>query len=86
MEYKEALEYIYSRQRFGIKLGLQNIRALLKGLEKPQKSYPAVLIAGTNGKGSTAAMIASILHRGGYGAIGVEKTPSSHKGCKYRGG
>ena len=74
MEYKEALEFIYSRQRFGIKLGLQNIKALLQGLGEPHKSYPAVLIAGTNGKGSTASIIASILIKGGY-RVGLYTSP-----------
>jgi len=74
MEYREALEFIYSRQKFGIKLGLQNIKAILEGLEEPHKSYPAVLIAGTNGKGSTAAMIASILHQEGY-RVGLYTSP-----------
>jgi dihydrofolate synthase/folylpolyglutamate synthase len=74
MEYKEALEFIYSRQRFGIKLGLQNIKALLQGLGEPHRSYPAVLIAGTNGKGSTASIIASILIKGGY-RVGLYTSP-----------
>jgi dihydrofolate synthase/folylpolyglutamate synthase len=74
MEYKESLEFIYSRERFGIKLGLQNIRTLLQGLSEPHKSYPAVLIAGTNGKGSTASMIASILIQAGY-RVGLYTSP-----------
>ena len=47
-------------------LALNPIRSLLKGLRNPQDRYPAVLIAGTNGKGSVAAMIASILTAGGF--------------------
>ena len=48
------------------KLGLENITALLADLGNPQDSYPSVLIAGTNGKGSVSAMIDSILRAAGF--------------------
>src|ERR1700712_1860928 len=51
--------------RPGRKFTLEHIRALLKALGEPEKTFPAVLIAGTNGKGSTAATLASIANAAG---------------------
>ena len=48
------------------KFDLAHMRVLLEALENPEQKFPAVLIAGTNGKGSTAATLASILHASGY--------------------
>jgi len=48
------------------KFDLAHMRVLLEGLEHPERRFPAVLIAGTNGKGSTAATLASILQVSGY--------------------
>src|SRR5205807_2456178 len=48
------------------KFDLAHMRVLLEALEHPEKKFPAVLIAGTNGKGSTAATLASILQSSGY--------------------
>ncbi len=66
MTYQEAVEYLESRERFGIRLGLANILRLLNRLDNPQKGFPSFHIAGTNGKGSTAAMLAAILSSAGY--------------------
>ena len=52
-------------RRLAIKLGLRNIELLLAALDHPQKSYPAVQIAGTNGKGSTAVVLDSICRAAG---------------------
>jgi len=57
-----------------MKLGLQNIRALLRSLGEPQKRYPSIHVAGTNGKGSTACFLASILTEGGY-RVGLYTSP-----------
>lgn len=65
--YKDTLDYLYSLQGLGIRPGLKRIKGLLKVLGNPQKSYPSVIVAGTNGKGSTSAMLTSILAEGGYG-------------------
>jgi dihydrofolate synthase / folylpolyglutamate synthase len=54
--------------------GLKAITELLSRLGNPQKSYKAITIAGTNGKGSTAAMTASILHSAGY-KVGLYTSP-----------
>src|SRR5262249_25555032 len=53
-------------EHFGIKLGLENIRALLGAIGEPQTWYPSILIAGTNGKGSVGAMLAKILQTHGF--------------------
>ncbi len=61
MNYEEALEFINSRLRFGIKPGLERISALLEKLGSPQKKLQFVHVAGTNGKGSASTMIASAM-------------------------
>ena len=66
MTYSQALQYLTSLGRFGIKLGLDRTRALLQALGNPDELFQGVLVAGTNGKGSTCAMLASILQAGGY--------------------
>ncbi len=66
MEYKEALEYISSTYKFGEKIGLENITRLMDKLGNPQDKLKYVHVAGTNGKGSTATMIANVLYKSGY--------------------
>lgn len=66
MNYDETLEYIHSLKQFGVKPGLERIRRLMTLLGNPQESLRCVHIAGTNGKGSTAAMLAGVLGRAGY--------------------
>lgn len=63
---KETLEYLYALQSSGIKPGLERISALLGALGNPQDKTPSIHIAGTNGKGSTAAMIEAALIEAGY--------------------
>jgi dihydrofolate synthase / folylpolyglutamate synthase len=58
--YKEALAWLYSLQRFGIKLGLENIRRLIDELDIDSSNAHVIHVAGTNGKGSVCAMIDSI--------------------------
>lgn len=65
MNYSEALSYIEGLNIFGIKLGLSRINRLLELLGLPQDRYRTIHVTGTNGKGSTAAMIAGILCRSG---------------------
>ncbi|MCC6621345.1 MAG: bifunctional folylpolyglutamate synthase/dihydrofolate synthase [Deltaproteobacteria bacterium] len=52
----------------GIQLGLERVEAALARLGDPHKKVPAVIVGGTNGKGSTAAFLAAILHAAGYRA------------------
>jgi dihydrofolate synthase/folylpolyglutamate synthase len=66
MTYDETIKYLYSLEKFGIRLGLENISALLIILDNPHNKFKSIHIAGTNGKGSTAAMTASILQSAGY--------------------
>jgi dihydrofolate synthase/folylpolyglutamate synthase len=73
-EYQETLAYLFGLQRFGVKLGLANISALLRELGNPHAGVAAVHIAGSNGKGSTAAFLASILRQAGY-RVGLYTSP-----------
>lgn len=66
MTYEEALSYIDGLQWFGSKPGLTRISELLARLGNPQRQLKFVHIAGTNGKGSCAAMTASVLKAAGY--------------------
>ena len=59
-------DYLASLEFHGIKLGLDNIRFLLNTAGNPQHRYPVVHVAGTNGKGSVVAILASILQAAGY--------------------
>ncbi len=62
MHFEEAVQYLLGlgHETLTIKLGLTNTQLLLQALDNPERSFPAVQIAGTNGKGSTAAMLDSI--------------------------
>jgi dihydrofolate synthase / folylpolyglutamate synthase len=62
----QALSYLYHLERFGMKLDLSNINALMRHLGNPHLKFPSIHIAGTNGKGSVAAMLHSILCEAGY--------------------
>jgi len=64
--YRQAERFILSREFFGMKLGLDNIRDFLASIGSPQDHYPTIHIGGTNGKGSTSAMLASVLQVAGY--------------------
>ena len=66
MTVQQATDYIHGKFRKGAEPGLRRIRQLLEMLGNPEKTLKFVHIAGTNGKGSTAAMTASILNEAGY--------------------
>ena len=70
----KELKFLYSLQREGIKLGLQHTTDLLKFLGNPHNHFKAIHIAGTNGKGSTASYINSILIESGY-KVGLYTSP-----------
>ncbi len=74
MTYQESLDYLTSLGRFGIKLGLDRTKALLRELGDPQELFQGVLVAGTNGKGSVCAMVASVLQAAGY-RVGLMPKP-----------
>ena len=59
-------EYLFSLEQFGIKLGLEQIRALVTDLGRPDRSYRSIVVAGTNGKGSVVAMVERGLRAADY--------------------
>lgn len=87
MNYREALTYIIQRAGYdrgfvtnpfdAETIGLQRTAWLLAALDHPERSYPVVHIAGTNGKGSTAACLATVLQAAGY-LVGAYTTPHLH--------
>src|SRR5688572_3098913 len=70
MNFDEAVQYLLGlgHETLTIKLGLRNTELLLQALDNPEHSFPSVQIAGTNGKGSTAAMLDSICRAAGINA------------------
>lgn len=64
--YEQAEKFILSREFFGMKLGLDNITQFLRELGNPQRNYPTIHVGGTNGKGSTVAMLTAIFRQAGY--------------------
>ena len=66
MDYSEALAYIHSLGNFSKPAGLDRIKLLLKRLGDPQNSFKAIHIAGTNGKGSVAAMLSTVFKKAGF--------------------
>jgi dihydrofolate synthase / folylpolyglutamate synthase len=75
LTYPAALEAIEARGRFGIRLGLGRVRALLRAMGDPQLAVRGALVGGTNGKGSVIALAASALRAAGYR---VGETPKPH--------
>jgi dihydrofolate synthase/folylpolyglutamate synthase len=75
LSYAEALAAIESRGRYGIRLGLGRVRALLRAMGDPQLAVRGALVAGTNGKGSVIALAGSALRAAGYR---VGETPKPH--------
>ena len=69
-----AVEYLFSLQNRGIKLDLDRMRAALEELGRPQDAFDSILVAGTNGKGSTSSALASILQRPGH-RVGLFTSP-----------
>ncbi|MDZ4787624.1 MAG: folylpolyglutamate synthase/dihydrofolate synthase family protein [Blastochloris sp.] len=65
MTYQQCVDYLCGLHRFGIRLGLETMRALCLALGNPEKELCFVHIAGTNGKGSTAAFLESICRHAG---------------------
>jgi dihydrofolate synthase/folylpolyglutamate synthase len=61
-----ALDYLLGLEQFGIKFGLDNIRAILERLDHPERAFRSVHIAGTNGKGSVTAMVDAALRAAGH--------------------
>lgn len=66
MNYQEAINYIENTAQFGMKLGLERTEKILELLGDPHKKVKMIHIAGTNGKGSTTAMVSRVLMEAGY--------------------
>src|SRR5271156_7046223 len=86
MNYEAAVQYLLSlgrelaapTQAAAAKFHLDNIRTLAERLDHPERTYPSAHIAGTNGKGSTAAFLESILRRAGF-RTGLNTSPHLEK-------
>ncbi|MCR4441035.1 MAG: folylpolyglutamate synthase/dihydrofolate synthase family protein [Peptococcaceae bacterium] len=74
MDYAKALEVLGELTRFGINLGLERIRSLLARFDNPQDALPVIHIGGTNGKGSTLALLSAALRQAGY-RVGTFTSP-----------
>ncbi len=74
MNYLESLKYIEEIEFFGSKPGLERISVLMNKLDNPQDSLKFIHVAGTNGKGSTTAMLTYILKENGY-KVGTYTSP-----------
>jgi dihydrofolate synthase / folylpolyglutamate synthase len=66
MNRTDPLEYLFGLERFGIKFGLENMRALVASLGHPERAFRSVHIAGTNGKGSVTAVVDAALRAAGF--------------------
>ncbi len=75
---EQILNKLFSLHRFGIKPGLERTRELLESCGNPEKAFPSVHVAGTNGKGSVCAMIASVLTEAGF-KTGLYTSPHIEK-------
>jgi dihydrofolate synthase/folylpolyglutamate synthase len=64
--FPESVRFLYGLEKFGMKFGLDGISTLLRSIDNPHRSFPCIHVAGTNGKGSTSSMLASIFTTAGY--------------------
>ncbi|MFA4838275.1 MAG: folylpolyglutamate synthase/dihydrofolate synthase family protein [Candidatus Neomarinimicrobiota bacterium] len=71
---ESSLNFLYSLNKKGIRLGLERIRELLNRLDDPQNAFASIHVAGTNGKGSICAVIASVLESAGF-RVGLYTSP-----------
>lgn len=77
MDFEEAMSYLQNLTKFGMNFGLGRITELLSRLGNPQETLRIIHVGGTNGKGSTSAMLSSMLQAGGY-RVGVFSSPHLH--------
>lgn len=75
MSLSEKIAALCERRRFGMKPGLERMEALMAFLGHPERQIAAIHVAGTNGKGSVAAITAAVLQGAGYGAVGRYTSP-----------
>jgi dihydrofolate synthase/folylpolyglutamate synthase len=72
--YHQSLDYLYSLEKFGMIFGLTQVERILNAIGNPHREIQTIHIGGTNGKGSTAAMMSSILQKEGY-RVGLYTSP-----------
>jgi len=73
--YRDCLDFLFARNQFAVKLGLDNVKALLDRLGRPQDGMVFLHVAGTNGKGSVCANLAAMLRAAGYARVGLYTSP-----------
>src|SRR5512143_170093 len=74
LDLAQAIAWVFDLQKFGIKFGLSSTLDLLARLDLPFQEGRYLQIAGTNGKGSVAAMLSAVLTRAGY-PVGLFTSP-----------
>jgi dihydrofolate synthase/folylpolyglutamate synthase len=65
-DYNQVTDYLYALKAGGVKFGIDRMRRLAAALGHPERTYPVIHVAGTNGKGSVSAMLDAILHAAGW--------------------
>lgn len=71
----DRIAALCARRRFGMRPGLERMEALMEALGHPERTFAAIHVAGTNGKGSVAAITASVLQHAGLGDVGLYTSP-----------
>ena len=74
LNYDEAVRFLYSLQKFGVKLGLDRVETFLHEIGDPHESFRNIHVAGTNGKGSTCIFLESMLRHSGS-RVGLYTSP-----------
>lgn len=74
MSYINAIDYLYNLQKYGIKLGIEKTQKIMSVIGNPHNDFRTIHVAGTNGKGSVSAIIASILMANGF-KVGLFTSP-----------
>ena len=72
--YQESVDYLYGLQKYGIKFGLNCTANILNRLGNPEQTLRCIHVGGTNGKGSTSAMLSSVLKEHGL-RVGLYTSP-----------
>ena len=73
-DYSDILDYLYALKNRGSKYGIERMRLLLEALGRPERMFPVIHVAGTNGKGSVCAMLEAVYRDNGY-RVGLFSSP-----------
>ena len=73
-DYTDILDYLYALKNRGSKYGIERMRLLLEALGHPERMFPVIHVAGTNGKGSVCAMLEAVYRDNGY-KVGLFSSP-----------